>query len=127
MNLYHCGEPNCMHTAVVHGDAIGLRAVGWFVSGVNPFGLCCPLHHPNQEEKIASTAVIQYVLEHHYDTFVAKDAERRLMAPPPRDPQPAPFPPPPQIGAPYIPQAVTVPAAPIQITNPWVNTPITKL
>lgn len=76
LHLVQCSEPGCMITAAVRGSAVGLRAVGWSASR---FTALCPTHHPDQEESATVSAVLQYSIEQHYDSFLARDAERMLL------------------------------------------------
>jgi hypothetical protein len=45
LNLWECQYPGCAHTAVGCGDAIGLRALGWYVREGTM--LLCPEHRPD--------------------------------------------------------------------------------
>ncbi len=45
MNLWKCQHPECTHTAVGCGGAVGLRAIGWYFR-LGPV-ILCPQHRPD--------------------------------------------------------------------------------
>ena len=72
MNLWACDHPGCTSKAVGVGPALGLRAVGWYVSPPGTLALApvllCPAHHPSE-----STA------DHDYESCPVRIEASRLQ------------------------------------------------
>lgn len=109
LSLWQCDHPGCDKTAVGKGDAVGLRAIGWYFQ-TGPL-LLCPLHRPDpipcrqtdadhlcsqcaaehvvrqlQPKLMSDPEVRQYVGEilpalHRQDLEMAVSATRRRTAP----------------------------------------------